>query len=247
MIKKKNKEKSITEKVVSRIERGELKMKPKTYFIAKSLLTIGLLILFFLFLLYLGSLIIFILRVNDIFLFHGIGFHAVRNILLSFPWYLVLLIFVLVLLVDVISRKFQFVYRKSFIFSLFLILSIVIISSFLIEKSSLHYSFFKLAQQERLPVAGKMYRNLGNLDIEDAYFGVILEKENDFWKMRTDSGEEVVLKITEKTRGRRIYSQIKKGEKVLVIGKMKEGVIDAVGFKTIERRFRYNNQRINER
>ncbi len=246
-MKKGNSKNSITEKVVSKIEKGELKMKPKAYFIAKSFLVIGSLALFFSLLLYFGSLIVFVLRINDIFLFHGIGFYAIRNILLSFPWYLVFLIFALILLISAIGRKFQFVYRKPFIVSLFAILTIVVISSFLIEKSSLHYSFFRLAEQERLPLAGRMYRNLGNLDIEDAYFGVILERRNDYWAMELDSGEKVDLKITEKTRGRRLYLQIEEGEKVLVIGEMDEGVIDVISFKTIERRFRYNNQRLNER
>jgi len=246
-MKKENSENLITKKVVSKIEKGELRMKSRAYFIAKSFLIIGLLILFFLLLLYFGSLIIFVLRVNDILLFHGIGFYAIRNILLSFPWYLVFLIFALILLIDVIGRKFRFVYRKPFIVSLLTISIIVIISSFLIEKSSLHYSFFRLAEQERLLVAGRMYRNLGNLDINDAYFGIILEKENDFWKMEIDGGEKVNLKITERTRGKRVYSQIEEGEKVLVIGEIEEGVIDVISFKGIEKRFRHNNQRIDER
>jgi len=245
-MKKENNKSLITEKVISKIEKGDLKMRSRVYFIAKSFLIVALLVLFFLLVLYFGSLIIFVLRINDIFLFHGVGFYAIRNILLSFPWYLVFLIVVLILLIDVVGRNFRFVYRKPFIISLFLISAAVIFSSFLIEKSSLHYSFFNLAQEERLPVGGRMYRNLGNLNIEDAYFGVILERENNLWKMETDSGKEVDLKITEETRGRRLYSQIKVGEKVLVIGEMEEGgVIDVMSFKGIEKRFR--NQRINER
>jgi len=246
-MKKENSGNSITEKVVSRIERGELKMKPRAYFIAKSFLVIGLLSLFFLLLLYFASLVVFVLRINDIFLFRGIGFYAIRNVLISFPWYLALLIFVLILLVGVIGRKFQFVYRRPFIVSLLVISVVVIASSFLVEKSSLHYSFFRLAEQERLPVAGRMYRDLGNLDINDAYFGVLLEKENDQWKMELDSGEKVDLKITEKTRGRRLYLQIEEGEKILVIGEMEEGVIDVISFRTVERRFRHNKERLNER
>ncbi len=246
-MKKENSKNPITEKVVSKIERGELKMKSRAYFVAKSFLVIGLLVLFSLLLLYLGSLIVFVLRVNDILLFHGIGFYAIRSILLSFPWYLVFLIFVLILLIGVIGRKFQFVYRRPLIVSLIAILVMVIVSSVLIERSSLHYSFFRLAEQQRLPVAGGMYRNLGNIDIDNAHFGVILEKQNDLWVMELDSGERAKLKVTEKTKGKRLYSQIEEGEKVLVIGEMDEGVIDVINFKTIERRSRSNNQRLNER
>ncbi len=246
-MKKENSENEITERVVSKIEKGELKMKPRAYFIAKSLLVIGLLALATLLLLYFGSLIVFVLRVNNILLFHGMGFYAIRSILLSFPWYLVFLTLVLIILIEIIGRRFQFVYRKPFIISLFAILFIVTASSFLIESSSLHHSFYKLAEQERLPLAGRMYRELGNLDIEDTYFGIILEKERNFWKMELDSEEIVSLKITEKTRGRRTFSEIEEGEKVIVIGEMNEGIIDVVSFKKIERRFRHHNQKLNER
>jgi hypothetical protein len=246
-MKKENSENLITEKVISKIERGELKMKPRIYFIAKSFLLIGFLALASLFLLYFGSLIIFVLRVNDILLFRGMGFYPIRSILLSFPWYLVFLTFILIIVIEIISRRFQFVYRKPFIISLFGILFIVVASSFLIERSSLHHSFYRLAEQERLPLAGKMYRELGNLDINDAHFGVILKKKNDLWRMELDSGEIVDLKITEETRGRRTFLEIEEGEKVIVIGETKEGMIDVVSFKKIERRFRYHNQRLNER
>jgi len=246
-MKKENNKNLITEKVVSKIERGELKMKPKVYFIAKSILVISSLILTFLLVLYFGSLIIFVLRINDILLFHGMGFQVIRSILLSFPWYLVFLIFTLIILIEIIGKRFQFVYRKPFIVSLFAILVLVIISSFLIERSSLHYSFFRLAEQERLPLAGRMYRDLGNLDIDNAYFGIILKKESDFWIMKLNSGEMVNLKITEKTRGKRTFSEIEEGEKIIVIGEMEEGLIDVVNFKKIERQFRHHNQRLNER
>ena len=246
-MKKENNEKSISQRITSKIEKGELKMRPKAYFIVKTILITGLLILAFLLALYFGSLTIFVLRINDILLFHGIGFQVIRNILLSFPWYLVLLVFGLVVLVEVIAKRFNFIYRKPLIVSLFIIITLVFLSSFIIEKSSLHYSFFRLAEQERLPLAGRMYRDLGNLEIENVYFGKVLEKKDGLWIMELDSGEEIGLKITEKTRGRRVFLEIKGGDKVIVIGELEEGLIDVVSFKRIERRFRNYQEKLNER
>lgn len=246
-MKKENNEKSISQKVVSKIEKGELKMRPKAYFIIKTILIVGLLILAFLLALYFGSLIIFILRINDILLFHGMGFQVIRSILLSFPWYLVFLVFVLVILVEAVAKRFHLIYRKPLIVSLFIILVLVFLSSFLIEKSSLHHSFFRLAEQERLPLAGRMYRDLGNLEIENVYFGRILEKKDDLWMMELDSGEVVGLAITEKTRGRRVFSEIKEGSEIIVVGELGEGLIDVESFKRIERRFRNYKERPNER
>lgn len=243
---KENNEKLISQ-VVSKIEKGELKMKPKAYFVAKTILIVGLLNLGFLLALYFGSLIIFVLRINDIFLFHGMGFQVIRSALLSFPWYLVFLVFALVILVETTAKRFHFIYRKPLIVSLLIILALVFLSSFLVERSSLHHSFFRLAEQERLPLAGRMYRDLGNLKIENVYFGTILEKKDDFWIMELDSGEAVSLKITEKTRGRRVFSEIKEGNEVIVIGELEEGLINVDSFKKIEKRFRHYREKLNER
>jgi len=246
-MKKENNEKLISQKVVSKIEKGELKMRPKVYFVAKTILIVGLSVLALLLALYFGSLIIFVLRINDILLFHGMGFQAIRSVLLSFPWYLVFLVFVLVVSVEIVAKRFHFIYRKPLIISLLIILALIFLSSFLIEKSSLHHSFFRLAEQERLPLAGKMYRDLGSLEIENVYFGTILEKKDDFWIMELDSGEAVSLKINEKTRGRRVFSEIKEGNEIIVIGGLEEGVINVDSFKKIERRFRNYKERLNER
>ncbi len=244
---KDNKEKEISRRVVSKIKQGELKMKPKAYFAAKTTLFVGLLALAFLLALYFGSLIIFVLRINDIFLFHGMGPQAIRSILLSFPWYLVLLLLALIILAEVIAKKFRFIYRKPLIVSLLIILILVFLTSFLVDKSSLHHSFFKLAKQERLPLAGRMYRDLGNLEMENVYFGRILGKRDNLWIMELDSGEEVSLKITERTRGRRIFSEIEKSNKVIVIGELEDDLIDTHSFKRIEGRFRNYRDEKNER
>jgi hypothetical protein len=246
-MKKENNKNLISQEVISKIEKGEIKMKSKLYFIAKAVLVVGLLFLAFLLALYFGSLIIFVLRVNDIMLFHGMGFFAIRSVLLSFPWRLVFFVFVLIVLVEIIAKKFRFVYRKPLIISLSIILVLIFLSSFLVESLSLHNSFFRLAEQKKLPLVGGMYRDLGNLNIENAYFGIILEKKDDFWIMELDNGEKVNLKITEETRGRRIFSEIKEGNEIIVIGELKEGAINVNGFKRIERRFRPHRERLNER
>jgi len=246
-MKKENNEKLISQKVVSRIEKGELKMRPKAYFVIKTILIVGLLVLAFLFALYFGSLIVFVLRMNDILLFHGMGFQAIRNIILSFPWYLVFLVIGLVVLIEIVAKRFNFIYRKPLVVSLLIILALVFLSSFLIERSSLHHSFFRLAEQERLPLAGRMYRDLGNLEIENVYFGRILEKKDNLWMMELDSGEEVILKITEKIRGRRVFPEIEEGSNVIVIGELEDNIIKVDSFKRIERRFRNYQERPNER
>lgn len=239
---KENNKKSISENVFSEIKKNRIEMRPKLYFVIKSILFIGFLILLLVFLLYLGSLTIFVLRANNIFDFQGMGYYAFRSIILSFPWYLVFSSVVLIILVEIFSNKFRFVYRNPLIYSLFVIIVLVLAGSFFVEKSSVHQYFFNLSQREKLPIMGRMYKNLGNLDIENAYIGKILEKKDDYWTMELSNGEVVSLRVNEETKGRRVYLEIKEGSDVMVIGELKSGIIDVFTFRKINDCCKFNER-----
>ncbi len=234
-------EKEINKKVISKIEEERIKMKSKLYFILESLLVIGVIFLLFLFILYLGSLVVFVFRSNNILHFHGMGFSAFRSIIFSFPWYLISLSFGLIILVGVVGKRFQFIYQKPLFYSLVGIILVTLFGSFLIEKSSIHQHFFSLARREKLPVMGKMYRNLGNLDIENAYFGKVLEK-GDQLTVKLEDGQVVSLKITEKTISRRLYFELEEGDDLLIIGQIENGLMDVFAFRKINHRLRLNER-----
>ncbi|MEX0918913.1 MAG: hypothetical protein WDZ85_03050 [Candidatus Paceibacterota bacterium] len=231
-----NKEKSknsISEEVVSRIESGEVKMRSKKYFFFRAALVVGFLSLLSFFVLYLGSLIIFVFRANDIILFSGMGFHGFRVALLVFPWYLIILVLLLMVLVEFMGTSFSFVYRRPLIYSLLGIVIFVLLGSFLVDILPVHRPLFDLAKQERLPVMGGMYRHLGDLDIDDAHFGEILGKEGDVWVMKLESGDTVYLEITERVKGFRLLETIKSGNQIVVIGEREEDIIKVSGFRRL--------------
>ncbi len=238
---KENNKKLIKENVVSKIERGEVEMRSKSYFILKGFLVLGSLFLFFLFALYVGSLIVFVFRANNILFFYGTGLHGIKTVIFSFPWYLVLLSLILIVLLEIISKNFRVVYRKPLIYSLIVIMILSLTGSVLIDSFSMHDSLFRMAEEKKLPIGGRMYRNLGNLDIENAHFGEILEKENNNWTMRLENNEIVSLKITDETRGRRFFGEIMEGNNVVVIGELENEEINVWGFRRI------NGHRRNER
>jgi hypothetical protein len=234
--------KDISKEVIAEIEARGIKMMPRSYFIFKSFMFVGLIFLLSLFTLYIGSLIVFVLRANEIMYFQGMGFHALMPILRSFPWYLVSLAIVLIIVVEIVSKRFQFVYRKPLLYSLIVIILFTVAGSYLIERSSVHQHLFMMAQREELPVVGRMYRNLGNLDIENAYFGKVIEKEGEDWIMELENGERVSLEINRQTKGRRIYLEAEEGDSVLVIGEMKDGSIDVQAFRRVPGRFKMNER-----
>ena len=237
-MKKENGKNSIKEEVISKIEKGDVEMRTKRYFFLRTTLVVGLIFLLSLFVLYLGSLIIFVFRANDIMLFSGMGFHGIRVILWSFPWYLIILIVALIVLVEVMAKEFSFVYRRPLMYSFLGIVVLVALGSFMIEAMSVHRTFFDMAKEERLPVMGGMYKHLGGIDIDNAYFGVLLEKDGNTWKMELESGETVLLEITRNTKGLRMLEEIKEGSKIVVIGEREGDVVEVLGFRRINGRGR---------
>ncbi len=237
-MKKENGKNSIKEEVISKIEKGDVEMRTKRYFFLKTTLVVGLIFLLSLFVLYLGSLIIFVFRANDIMLFSGMGFHGIRVILWSFPWYLIILIVALIVLVEVMAKELSFVYRRPLMYSFLGIVVLVALGSFMIEAMSVHRTFFDMAKEERLPVMGGMYKHLGGIDIDNAYFGVLLEKDGNTWKMELESGETVLLEITRNTKGLRMLEEIKEGSKIVVIGEREGDVVEVLGFRRINGRGR---------
>ncbi len=241
MIKDNNKSK-IEKGVISKIESGEVKMKSRKYFILKAFMFSLSLLLLGLFLLYIGSLIIFVLRANDIFLFQGMGFKGWRVVFLSFPWYLVLLSFLLIILLQVFGKNFRAVYRRPLLYSFISILLFVIFGSILIEKCSFHQTFYNRAKQGELSLGLGMYRHLGDIDLEYKHTGTVLEIKDLQIVLREENNEIFIVNINKETKGKRFFESISAGNEIVVIGKAENNIIEANAIRRIN-----GQRRINER
>ncbi len=229
---KKDKSK-IEERVISKIESGEIKMKSRKYFVFKAFVFFFSLLLLSLFLLYIGSLIVFVLRANDIFLFQGMGLKGWRAIFLSFPWYLVLLSFFLIVLLQIFGNKFRLVYRRPLFYSFIAIILFVILGSVLIERCSFHQTLYNRARQGEFSLGSGMYRHLGDIDLEHKYTGTVLDIKELQVIIKQKNNEIFIVNITRDTRGKRFFQDIVVGSEIVVIGKVEGNTIDANAIRKI--------------
>lgn len=242
-MKMENKKLSVRDDVISKIEQGEVKMKSKRYFVSKTVLIFGFTALFSLLALYTGSFIFFILEENAILTLSNMGIEGLKLAILSFPWHLVVLVLSVTVLVEVMLKRFSFIYKRPLIYSMLAILLLVIVGSVVMGATSVHRSFFDLAEQDRLPVMGGLYRHFADLDIEHVHFGEILEVGNGKVVMELEGGEVVDLNITKSTKGyRRISEELEEGRNIVVIGEKYDGEIDVIRFKGLNRGFRKNER-----
>jgi len=135
-------------------------MKPKIYFALKTFLIILSAIIGFLFVLYLTSFVLFSVR-------------AVRGLvptLIALPWLLVFLSVILIIVLEILTRHFSFVYRRPILYVVLGIIILVLLGSFIINKTRMHPVLFDRAEKHRLPIMGPLYRGYGKSNLHDAYF-----------------------------------------------------------------------------
>ena len=126
--------KNITESVMNKIHQDDIKMKPKIYFILGSVLTFVGLISAFVASTLLFGLVRFFLRTN-----YGWRAHArLSQMLESFPWWIVMLAVIGLVLGVWLIRKYDFSYKmKSWVMIAGFVLA-VIISGIVIDSMGLN-------------------------------------------------------------------------------------------------------------
>lgn len=226
----------ITEKILGKIKTEKIKMKPKIYFILRmALLVLGTLTLAS-FIVYLISFIVFSLRVSGVLFLPKFGFPGIRILISSLPWFLILISGGLIVLLEVFTQKFRFVYRKPILYSLLGIIIIVFTGSFLMEKTSFHSSLFWKAQEKRLPAIGSIYRDYGVPRINNVHQGVISEVIEGGFKIETLSGEVLSVVVDSK-----VYSTLetdtKEGDVIVILGEQNSSTIQALDLRKVQKDF----------
>lgn len=233
-MKNNDREPSISRRVSDAIRQGDIKMHSRSYFWAKGMLFFGVLVLLVSLILYLGSLLVFVLRANSILVLPGLGLYGLRAILLSFPWFILALTVVLVGILEWTAKRFAVVYRRPLIYSLLIIMVLAVTGSILMENLSFHRFVSGLAKERQLPAVGRMYRHLSDLEMDNVYFGVISEKEVDHWKLKLNDGSEIVLDLENLVQGRRLQDRLAVGSEVVVIGEeVRPDVVSVVRFRRL--------------
>jgi len=155
---------NLTEKILGKLRSGEFKMKPKVYFILKATLIVLSVLVVALFVLFLISFISFALRANGVLVLPIFGFRGFGAFLSSVPWLLVVAALLLIGVLEMLFKHFAFTYRRPILYSILGILIVVLLGTFIIDRTPLHPGLFDRAHERRLPIFGPMYRNFGPRD-----------------------------------------------------------------------------------
>jgi len=227
---------SIVDKILNKIKNEKVKMKPKIYFILRTVLLVGgSLVLIFL-IISLVSFIVFSLRTSGALFLPKFGSPGIKIFFMSLPWLLILIAIILTVLLEIFSKKFTFVYRQPIFYSLLIIIIITFIGSFLINKTSLHPNLFWKAQERHLPGIEMVYRDFGVPRIKDVYYGIISGITDNGFNIETPRGEVFNIIINSETR-LALEVNIEEGDAVVILGKQSNSNIQAFDIHKVKKDF----------
>ncbi len=230
-----NKE-SIKQNLLDKIKRGEIKILPRSHFVLKAILIITGIIITFGATLYIISFMLFAFRKSPLQFLPEFGFGGLRMLFGAFPWTLIIIAIVFIAILETLVKRYSFAYRNPLLYSALAIIGLVITISFIVGQTPLHKRMFQQVQAGRMPFARPLYRDLDFGRPENVLYGIVLETSENNFTFETPEGKILTVNIVPGTISPR-QREIEKGDYIMVIGKIKDGIIKADGIKKLPENF----------
>lgn len=229
-----NEKKSVEQGVMDAIRRGKVTMRPRWHFVLSSaLLVLGVIILA-LTLLYIMSFGIFELRQTGALFVPVFGMRGIFAFFQAVPWILIGLLLLFVVVLEVLVRRFSFVYRTSLLVSVLAILAIVIIGGVVVEQTRIHTQLFRAARSGNLPPPiGQMYR-AGGAHVSGIFRGTIISTIQGGFLMLDEDGEGTTTVFVGPDTRLPLGADFGPGEAVVVFGDEGSGTVHAFGIREID-------------
>lgn len=209
--------KSISDRVISAIKSGEVKMRPRWHFVLRAILLILGAVIAGLAIIYLVSLIIFTTRQT------GAGFVPIFGprgwfaFLRSLPWLLVALSLLFIGVLEILVRRYAFSYRRPILVSVGAILVIVSVGGLAVAHTVFHRQLLRYAEQHEIPIVGSWYRGIREQQFSDIHPGTIVATTTYGFEMQSRRGETFTVMIGPRTR-LPFGADFNPGEMVVVFG-----------------------------
>lgn len=155
---------------MERIKSGEIKMKPRWYFVFGSLASVAGLVSLLVVTIFLFNFAIFSLRTNGY--MRG---YKYNQIIASFPWWALVLAVLGVLLGVTLLKKYDFSYKKNFLTIVFGLITSLLVASLLIDFLGVNDVFVRKGMMK------KMYKRY------DGRCGAMMIKNEAGSKMRANT------------------------------------------------------------
>lgn len=224
---------SLASKVLAKIQSNKIKMRPKIHFILKTASVILGACIAGLFVLYLTSFIVFSLQTSGIWYLPGFGPRGLKTVLFLLPWILFIISAVLIIILEILIKRFSFAYCRPILYSIAGIIIFIIFGSLIIHKTHFHANLFHRAQEGRLPLVGQFYRGFNPMKHRNVHQGTITEIIDNGLIMQTFEDTSLTVTINSNTR-LPVDKNFKAGDLIIVFGERDDSRVQAFGIRLID-------------
>ena len=158
-------DKSIRQSVLDTIEKKEIKQHSKWYFALRTFTQLLATILAALILLFLVSFTIFTLQYSG----RPYQSRSLTDLVFGLPWLIILAAIILFGLLEILVRRYQFVYQRPLLYTLLGLTLLLAGGSVIVARLHVHEQLLLRARMGRLPVGGIIYRRYRMRDYPQDY------------------------------------------------------------------------------
>jgi hypothetical protein len=151
---------NLKEQILNKIKSGEVAMRPKAYFVCKVFLLMFVSFLTFIVSVILVSYLLFSIRVGGGIFLLGFGTRGFYEFILIFPWILLLINILLLLILDSLLKRFKFGYNRPMLYLFLVTLTAITFLASLINFTPFHKELMSRAEGQKLPMVGGFYKGL---------------------------------------------------------------------------------------
>lgn len=230
------KNEQLNKEILSQIKEGKVEMKSRWFFLLRTILGVLGVFILSLCLIFLVSFILFGLRKSGVALAPGFGPQGFILFAMSLPWMLILITAAFLMVLEILIRKYSFVYKKPILYSLIGVFAVTTLITLLLPSFAFHNSIFRAYKPERggeMPPVGKFYRGFGVPHPPDLIRGVIVDFSTGTLLVATDDGVTSSVAISDITK---IFpgTNMAIGGELLIFGpRSSSGVVSAFGIREI--------------
>lgn len=223
-------------KILERVQKNNLTMIPKWKFVLYSSLGLIGLLFSFLLMVFILSLIFFVLSRYGIMYLPLFSFIASIHALSAIPFVLLICTVVLLVVIEVISKYYSFSFRRPLAVTLLFSTSCAAIISFAISETPIHEYIRDYVDDHDISTISRVYDRptpFSGDGMQDVLRGEVLEVYATGTKLRLFNG--TVVSVYASTTLEKSLPTPQVGDDILVFGKVSNGVFEIVDIKPAPR------------
>lgn len=220
--------------IVRSIRSGEIKMRPRWYFVMRDTLGTMAIVIVLLIAVYLASFIIFVLHQDGAWFVPVFGFSGWYALFNALPWVLITLSGLFVVLLASLATRYQFGYKWPLLYSLLGIVFLILAVSFLFVQTTFSDVLFASSLSRQIPLLGEYYPGVGVLSPNNVHRGEIAQIMPGGFIVEGIFGGTSTIVIASET-DMMPEGGLKIGDIVVIFGnRSMTGTIEAVGIEKLD-------------